>query len=163
MARMNITVSDELRKRMDQVADRANWSSIAAGAYIRELRLLEAATMEDDKMNAVVERLRASKQTGEEEEYEFGYTTGTNAAKEYMEYHELARLEGLEVAGEPNAPWGWSHYIAFQARGIHQDQYDLSEAEEFWGDTLSGLESEDWFRGFVEGAQAIFKEVNARL
>ena len=65
MPRVSIYVQDEMKARMDEADDRANWSGIAQRAFETELHHLEAVK-EIKSMSDVIERLRASKQRSEE-------------------------------------------------------------------------------------------------
>ena len=54
MARMNIYVSDDLKERMDNAEERANWSQVASRAF--EIELGEIAKRKDSEPLAKVEK-----------------------------------------------------------------------------------------------------------
>ena len=60
MARMNISVPDNLKDHMDGAEESVNWSKVASRAF--EIELGEIAKRKKVKdMNSVVQRLKASK------------------------------------------------------------------------------------------------------
>lgn len=58
MARINLSIPDDLRARMDPLEKRFNWSEVAAAAFEREIA---KATFDEENMDLVIERLKASK------------------------------------------------------------------------------------------------------
>src|ERR1035441_5723797 len=95
MARTTISISDDLKKRMDRIKEPVNWSAVAAQAF--ELKLGEIAHHRKEKtMEHVIERLRASKiQSGSNAEKQ-GREVGIGWAKEAAEFNELRRLSKLD-------------------------------------------------------------------
>jgi predicted transcriptional regulator len=58
MARMNIYVSDDLKERMDNTAESANWSQVACNAF--EVELGEIAKRQKKALKAAETELKAS-------------------------------------------------------------------------------------------------------
>ena len=65
MAAMNISLSDDLRARMDSVSG-VTWSQVAAKAF--ELEVNSKTMGKDNDMTAAIKRLRASRQKAEQED-----------------------------------------------------------------------------------------------
>ncbi len=92
MARMNISIPDDLKTRMDQVD--LNWSSVAQEAFTSAL---EIATLKEQAMNteAGISRLRTSKKANFEMEAAKGVAEGKQWALEEAEYEDVERIAGL--------------------------------------------------------------------
>ncbi len=97
MPKISIYVPDEMKARMDETDDRANWSAIAQRAFGVELNHIEAVK-EIETMNDVIERLRESKQSSDESDQNVGRRQGQIWAKKYAAYDELRRLDGLDLS-----------------------------------------------------------------
>lgn len=87
MARMSIYVPDELKCRMDAV-DSVNWSSVAQSAFERELRL-HVKPLEEE-MEAIIERLKASKAAQTDDVIAAGAEAGKKWAMETASYLDLS-------------------------------------------------------------------------
>ena len=171
MARTTISVSDDLKKRMDRVKEPVNWSAIAAEAF--ELKLGEFARKRERKtMDNVIERLRASKIQRVNVVQRLGSEAGRVWATDVAEYDELERIANINADayffGQPNAPYGWSDYLAFEILGTSQDDKDGSVSSDFWDSALGDsrdprLESEKFLEGFIVGASDVFREVASKL
>ena len=96
--RLNISVPQNLKKRMDKVREPVNWSALACEAFERELGEI-ASRKETKKMTDVIQRLRASRMKGDSESKRLGREAGQYWAKDRAEAHELERLKRL-LAGD---------------------------------------------------------------
>lgn len=155
MARMSIYVPDELKGRMDVLSDRVNWSGIAQAAFETEIGRFPKWT--EDKMAAVIERLRASKQRQMETMADVGFAAGKKWAEEDAEFIDLKAVaeSDLDEQNEDDIQWdAIPSLISFT---------DRSEAETFWEETIG----ERWREeinghlqvGFCRGAKAVWEEV----
>lgn len=144
MARMNISVPDELKNRMDNAGNGENWSAIACTAF--EIRLGEIAKLKQEKeMSDVIQRLRASKKSRQTEAFSLGEKLGYQWARDRAEFDELERV--LDFEGDK--------VDAFD-RFVTEGAYDL------W-DSLC-VEPEDIKRdgfldGFIDGVTRLYNEV----
>jgi hypothetical protein len=171
MARTTISIPDNLKKRMDKVREPVNWSAIAANAF--ELKLGEIARKQQEKtVEAVVQRLRASKLQSLSRIEAEGREVGIEWAKKYAEWNELERVAQINsdewFSGPPNAPFCWADYLAFEIQGTNRDELDRSISEDFWYRSLGDsrdkrLDSEEFLGGFVAGAVEVFEEVENKL
>jgi hypothetical protein len=171
MARTTISISDDLKKRMDRVKEPVNWSAIAAEAF--ELKLGELARNRKEKvMDNVIERLRASKIQRVNAVERLGHEAGKTWAANFAEYDELERIAEIDTsewfAGEPMAPYGWCDYLAFTILGTSQDEHDGTVAQDFWdravGDSRDPrLASEKFLEGFIDGAAAVYRKVESKI
>jgi hypothetical protein len=176
--RTTITVPQDLKRRMDAIKERVNWSALACKAF--EEKLAEIASKKGRKtMDDVIQRLRGSKQQMESEDRKAGETAGQAWAKDQAEARELENLEkfldGLDHQprygrGEFFSDYGSSAYsnaelLYFKLHPEAED--DRDGAENFWvcalGDDKHQAESDDFLRGFAEGAEAIWLEVKKQL
>ena len=169
MARLSISVPDELRERMMPYFQETNWSALACEAFERFLAE-KAATKKVADMNDVIERLRASKLKGTDEDYQAGFTAGREWAKSEA---DLADLEALaaklsnadwdEGIGQPPA-YGWGECVI---RAIDPEQHRINgrdEFEEFWdGAVGQQYPSLSMVHGFVDGAVQLLEAVEDRI
>ena len=151
MARMNISVPDELKARMDDI--NTNWSAVAAVAFELEVRQRERI----DKMDrgAVVERLRATYEKDKSRQFDVGHEAGVAWASEEAEASELMSLN--DAAGIEDA-----------ADFLRAGRYDetafekYSDAASFFEEALGSepvVPSTAWVRGFVTGALEVWEQV----
>ena len=156
MARMNISVPDDVKSRMDAAEEPVNWSAVASRAF--EIELGEIAKRKQEKdMSDVIARLRASKLENTDEEYKTGQAYGRQWAEQAAEYAELKRLA---VADESRSRdnWDWDgRSIVKAATDNEQDEVGY-----IWEDELPP-DSEDYFNGFVDGAVEVFEEVADKI
>jgi hypothetical protein len=169
MARMTISIPNDVRKRMERVKDAVNWSAIAAGAF--EHKLGEIASKQKEKsMENVVARLRASKLTHASHQNKEGYDAGVRWANDTADYDDLVRLRDLEIdeffAGQPKAPYSASDYLAFAILDIDVEGTDRGGNREYterlWGEQ-DERDEEEFCTGFCEGALSVFNKVAGQL
>jgi hypothetical protein len=101
MARVSIYVPVDLKARMDRVRDTTNWSEVVRPA------ILSAVTSHEPRkgatMNAVVERLKASKEKHLLETANYGRERGRLWASEKAEYVELRSVVDLAGVNDKEA------------------------------------------------------------
>jgi hypothetical protein len=170
--RTTITVPLNLKKRMDAVKEDVNWSALACRAF--EAKLGEIASRKAGKdMKDVVERLRASKRSGEAQSYKEGEVAGREWAKQEAEAGDLERLD--RVRAERGLDWGklfhdpgtfalpatqWVYFHMYP-----ENRGDRSAVKEFWESALGDeREVDDLFvKGFCDGALEVWAEVRDQL
>ena len=165
-ARMNISVPDKLKRRMDKAKEPVNWSAIASAAF--EVKLGEIAQRKaNKKMADVIQRLRASKVKAGSDAAARGFKDGRQWATHSAEAPHLQRLDEWQAArsegqGIPiEDAYGPGEHLYF---AIEPDQHgDRRAACDFWegvvGDNISGSGDEDYVNAFVEGALELWGEV----
>ena len=164
--RMNISVPDDLKERMDAVREEVNWSALACRAF--ETKLGEVAASKQRKsMKDVVDRLRASKQASDTDLRKAGQEVGREWAKDSAEAIELEQLARVaDHILHPTDP-----YMDGEARIVHRaiDPDEVSgNYHDFWENILGErndirVASRDFVCGFVEGAVEIWESVKDEL
>ncbi len=101
MPRINLYVTDDLKARMDRVADAVNWSAVAQGAF--EKALTAWPIMEEAKMAAVLERLRASKVELVDNVVAAGFAAGRVWAETAADYLTLRAVGTYDWSRVPTA------------------------------------------------------------
>jgi len=167
MVRTTISIPDDLKTLMDEGGETVNWSAVAADAFRRRLRELK-----EGNMDAVIERLRASKEKRGLDYFALGEARGIEWAKRRAEYGDLRRLERFDIVDMIHSfsdaqKFTWAEQIAFTilpGPGTHT----RAEAAAFWKSTAGVLEPEHlksvkFLQGFIRGAVAIYEQVNSAL
>lgn len=171
-ARMNISVQDDLKRRMDDVTECVNWSSMAAGAF--EIMLGQIAARKERKVTTdVIQRLRASKVEGDSDESRVGYEDGHRWATHQAQYSELKALtdqrdlsEGLDW-GSQDCDYGPRERFYFCIR--RPDDGNRDHARAFWAgidaSACSEFAGDDalYVTGFSLGALAVWDKVEKEL
>ena len=175
VTRMNISVPDKVKKRMDKVRGPVNWSATAVEAFERKLGEI-AARKEKKKMTDVIQRLRASKLEGDQESKQSGHAAGESWASHRAEAAELKCLwrfcecakseygsvyECLTV-GESAFPPGEVLFYAIFPEHDKDREYSL----EFWEGYSDGEDvalDASFVAGFAEGAVSVWKQVESEL
>lgn len=171
--RLTISITQDLKRRMDKVADQVNWSATAAAAF--ETKLAEmAAEKERPQMSNVIERLRSS----EDEDLTEGFATGKEWAEQTASKGQLKRLARFRASLE-GQQHGWNDWFTTTAGNAFSpgellaqeidgkekvtDRFDMNR---FWSDILDDTEKIDddsFAKGFAEGALAVWDEVKSKL
>ena len=167
--RTTITVPDGLKRRMDRVSG-VNWSALAAAAFEAELAAI-AQRRKGLDMEAIRDRLAASKAASHSSSYKNGHAYGTDWASREATYVDLKRItEFCETQDYDNvfgdsvdwrrSPLGPATYFAQVVLG---DDVEASEADELWdavfGDHASDIKDDtDVFHGLFDAAAAIFRD-----
>ena len=158
MARMNISVPDELKARMDEITE-SNWSRVAQDAFEHHL-LKRTSTMETTDIEGVATRLRASKQLGEKEDAELGQEAGHEWAMKTAEYHELQRVVLGSDFQYPYDKGMLATVVGMAALDQTKHDRDDSEIQDFWEEAVgTGTPTDVVVTGFHEGAVEVWNEV----
>src|SRR5262249_39839490 len=165
--RTTISVPQDLKERMDAVTEPVNWSALACRAF--EEKLGEIAAKKARKtMDDVIQRLRASKQSGDDGSYNEGEEEGRRWALGKAEAKELERLHRFQqrygrgwdgfFIEEQNSAWSVSDWLAFEILPAEKNE-DRQAAEDFWDGVLGHhdaaedkLADGDWLPRFPAGA-----------
>jgi hypothetical protein len=166
MARINLSIPDDLRTRMTALEKHFNWSEVAAAAFEREIA---KATFDEDKMDTVIERLRASKNDYERDQRSNGLTAGEAWAKNvatFRDFKKLARLwqdvdDGVVRYDEDDE---FSLGVAVD-RKLGRNPRDAIE-DSMWFEPEDGsmlVPSNDYVMAFLEGVSNVWDEVADKL
>jgi hypothetical protein len=182
VVRVNISIASGLKSRMEAVTVPVNWSAVAAQAF--ETKLLELASKKEvGSTEDVIARLKAAGELDDKDDYQAGFAAGERWAKQAARPKQLRRLEEYHAAcaaegsewfdvNRPDwpAPWGATGRFALRMLGMDPDVADVADrrvARNFWRSAL-GTDAErindaNFFRGFGEGAEAVWQEVKDEL
>lgn len=165
-ARMNISLPDELKARMDALKEPVNWSGVAAKAYQEKLEELDP-TPREVTMAEAVERLRASRAAYVSEpafeiaadRYGEGLIAGMTWAREAAEWPALMQLERLAGSTAPSQ-WEQDDDLAEAA----QNAIAPADRATFWQERADEpAPPTRYIHGFTDGALTILDEVKKRL
>ncbi len=174
--RQSVSISADLRRRMDQVKELVNWSDVAAKAF--EAKLAEITARKENKvMTDVIERLRVSLRKEQGMSFNDGFEAGRKWAENDATAPELKRLESFENITKAKSPSEWQNW--FLLCGTHkpwlllvsviQDDKNAHPltAQAFWkgllGEASQEVNNGDFLRGFVEGAVDLWAKVQEQL
>ena len=168
MPKISIYVPDEMKARMDETDDRANWSGIAQRAFEVELDHVETV-MEIKTMTDVIERLRASKTESAERQAETGRQLGVDWAKRFADYEELRRIAGIDTSNfqviySEDTGWESAEWVVEQTIGDAPASAD--EVAEFYGlenDMLDAVLTTKFVEAFVVGASEVWSEIKDKI
>ena len=151
--RMNISLSEDLKARMDDVEQPVNWSKVAQRAFEAELVRIQSI-QEASTIDATVERLRASRLVTKEDQQMMGQKEGRMWAMQRAKYEELKRIAEYQPQREDDD--GRWFEVAATAMGC--DEYGepphVDQVIEWWDEIPSDCERTDAYAvGFAEGAQ----------
>jgi hypothetical protein len=164
-----ITIDSGLDARMRKTTG-VNWSAVASVAFEQEL--LSRRRMRT--MASVIERLRASKEASATEFHRAGVSAGEEWAKNSAEYDELHLLGENQASLHELIPAGADHGGRAGERfvfAIHPELAgDTQAAARFWEFALDEelveqamMDSDEFVRGFTEGALALWNEVRDQI
>ena len=168
MPRTSVSISTDLRERMDAVEEDVNWSQVAAEAF--ERKLAEIARRRTDRTwDRVVARLRASKLAWESDHFRQGREAGIEWAKFEAEWIQLINLGEATLDQEGDI---WEATMEgpddlADAYLLHIDERAFGELDtraEFW--SRVGAEDRptlEFLRGFTDGALEVLDEASARM
>ena len=175
MARVNVSVPDELKATMDGFPS-VNWSAVAQEAFRTAITIAElrnkSMNNEADTM-AGLERLRAERRANTEWERNQGEDGGRNWALKSATFAALARVAGLEGEKLPEDGIDAARVLL----GYAEDDEDGSSRES--GPPIDDDELHDWIlrmglydssvsdtnvnpariTGFIAGAAAVYRQV----
>ena len=163
MAKKTIYLADDLAERMGDYPDE-NWSRIAADAYQARIETLSKTLIGDERMQSMIERLRATKEQASSEAYQAGHKAGAHWAEREATYPELQRLSEADIGQLLAADTGFNTASAGDSLAaiITGSELDRDEARWFLGavsDDQALLDSPDFVEGFADGALALFEAV----
>jgi hypothetical protein len=174
MARINVSISDDLKRRMDEVEDEGvNWSALAAQAF--EARLAELAAKRGARsMRDVIARLRAAVGKGSCEGSARGREAGIAWASNVALPGHLETLADLlesggegyfaeDVENQDYPPAERFYYEVIEPD--HEGRRKL--ALRWWSQNFEGLSdagpSGEDVIGFAEGAQSVWEQVKDEI
>lgn len=143
MARINLTLPDNTKERMDKW-ERENWSKIANNEFIRYVSILE--TKEVNMNEAQLERLRQSRDEYYEEERAEGVKFGKEWALDIACFEDLKRVEELNELIQNGEE--------VNSMGLYEALEMNYELDSIFGDT-DGDPSDYLIKGFIEGVVEI--------
>ncbi|WP_275782487.1 hypothetical protein [Pararhizobium gei] len=169
MARMTISIPDELKNRMDAL-EGVNWSAVAKRAY--EIEVEVKAQTKGDDMSGMVERMRAGKVRKEMQERPEWVATGRRWAVEDAEYEQLSAIAKIDLDGLEHDPRAADdndarHFLGSIAFALYGECDDFEINEAFLlitGDDFDSRKASTrtlvWW---VEGAQQAWNEVKEKI
>lgn len=173
-ARLNISLPAGLKSRMDAV--KVNWSAVAAAAFERKLKELEATKKPKD-LDGVILRLKAAAEIEASEDYQAGAKSGREWAKREASPKHLRRLQEMADDRQYGVEGQLEIWTNGMNRGIADGLFGVLEpnSRDDWGITRSTFweialgddqdKIEDWSfaRGFCDGALEIWEAVESKL
>jgi hypothetical protein len=173
VARINLSISDDLKRRMDEVEDEGvNWSALAALAF--EAKLVEFVTKRGARsMREVIARLRAARHEvrpgGSARGREAGIAWASNVARpEHLETLDDLISSGDEgyFAEDPDQDYPPAERFYYEV--IEPDhEGNRRAALRWWSQNFEGLvevgPSGEDVTGFAEGAQSIWDQVKDEI
>jgi hypothetical protein len=158
MARVSIYVQDELKSRMDRIGESVNWSEVVRPAILSEIASHEHR--KGANMTTVIDRLRASKEKYVQEVAGAGKGAGRAWAADKADYRDLKRIAAIEEPQYDSDDW------ALTALWHALDPEHQLDGEEMANHLRVENEddlTEEFARGFIEGAREIFEEVEDQI
>lgn len=171
--RRMVSLPAKLNRRLSKVKD-VNWSAVACEAFEGKLGEIAAQKKEKD-MQDVIDRLRASKNEGENEAYDEGKAFGVEWARDSAEYHELERLVRLRqewgqdwgrlFTGEMSGPRCVPDLIIADAivgteeREAHEEFWEIAVGEN-WRHAIG---DSSFLDGFADGALEVWQKVASQV
>jgi hypothetical protein len=160
MKRMNISIPDDLRDRMDLHPD-INWSGLAQATFELEIN----SKTKGSDMDHVVERLRASKQKIEVGSKPTWIDHGFEFASDTAEFDELERIALIDPRKFEDDRSGWKLLKALATARLNEPA-DKADALMFFEDVTGRPEEEvsrlkvEWI---LEGMINVWHEVKDRI
>ena len=181
--RANISLSCDLKERMDAVKIGVNWSAVAAEAFEKKLLELRSVWDADDAkdFDDYLIRLRAAKELENKAEYQDGLNSGETWARTKASPKQLQRIARYIKASEElytgywydinNPRWVAAEFGATDHFVVHaawpDRRNDSSAPADFWkralGDASDRVQDADFFHGFGDGVVEFWKQVADRL
>jgi hypothetical protein len=147
MARINLTLPDELKARMDK--HDINWSQTAAEAFEEKMNAIESKFV-GNTMGDAIARLKASKLEMNNESKKEGYETGIKWAMQSAKYVNLKRLAEIESYSEFETIHELADYI----------EVDNWEFTEWFGEFVGKVDDSFFIEGFIDAAVEVFEKVD---
>jgi hypothetical protein len=155
MAAMNISVPDDLRKRMDGVSG-VKWSQVAAKAFELEVN---SRTMgkDNDDMTAAIKRLNASRQKVEQAVRASGLGNGKEWAMNCAEWDALCAVTDIGEHTEDD-DFTYLGYVLNDYGYDAESLYDIFGRNLRFGNGGPPITDAE-VRGFIDGARLVLDEV----
>jgi hypothetical protein len=163
--RVNVSIPQKLKERMDAVAESVNWSAVATAAFEAKLLELESRKKGVKEMRDVVARLRAAAELESNRDYQDGKQAGERWAKVEAAPRQLRRLEKADENG--------TLYISDDIGGRLSEVLNTSSGMErepdegFWwvilGDDAGRIADHAFVGGFKDGALDVWRAVKDEL
>jgi uncharacterized protein YukE len=155
MAKINLSIPDELKAQMDALPGR-QWSQVAARAFQNEVKL---QTLKGENMSEALERLRASKQQVADEDRAVGAEIGKEWAMTKATWKDLRAVAGV---AEEADKWPDADLLTFDGlwktlKNIDWDDEDVLAL--FGHEKNDPPPSDELAEGFIEGARQVKDEV----
>ena len=152
MARMNITVSDDVREKMNKHVS-VNWSKTAADAFTALMNDIES-TEGVNNMAEAIARLKASKSKFKDQAKTQGYGFGMAWAMKTADYEELKRISDFQETASNNymmneIPASLDELASIITGGDYDFYELLSE----------GVDSSAYIEGFIDAAMEVLDKV----
>lgn len=173
--RMNISVPDSLRARMDRMSKKSevNWSAIACRAFEEQVQQFERQRKTEVAMQDVIDRLKSEAAAESSEVSGQGAAAGADWAKRYAKPAQLKRLaKAAENSNEfgfiqdemnaNNPPAQQFAYYVSSAKD-QEDSFILKDvASEIFGDDWAQLDAE-YVDAFAHAAIEVWESVEPLL
>jgi hypothetical protein len=159
MARVNVSVPDEMKERMDALGDRVNWSEAARSAFEREI--IAASMPDDPDIEQVVERLRKSKADSWQANLKKGREEGREWAKKRASYNQLKEVARLKFTGR-----GYCKQFdeaTFEEESGVADGYFHERYGAPPGAEPVPMPPDEYVEAFVEGAKDVWLQVTDKI
>lgn len=171
---MTITVPTSLRRRMSALDETENWSKVAGAAFEARLAAVARGAREED-MKRVIERLRATKQKGDDGRYEEGRAAGGKWAAMTASAAELERLAaawekidagpgGRDELFDSSGGGSAAERVAYLT--MAEGEQSRKAAADFWADAgvdVRAANEASFLTGFVQAASELWAEVKDLL
>lgn len=153
MAKVTIYVPDQLLSAVREAE--VSMSPICQRALQREVQRVQAMRTATTDIERVAERLRKTVAEDAANDYRQAFEMGADWARSAATYSELRSV--VEEAFRQDGLAGPGRFLA-KIQGVN-DYLDGIEG----GHSLLSLSSEEFARGFVDGAKAVYREVQPLL
>ena len=145
MARMNISIQDELKKRMDTHKG-VNWSQTASDAFENKINQINS-TLKVKNMTEAISRLNASKANLANEVEKQGHQDGMEWAMTKAEYVELQRISDCIKSTPYPEDLKTLEYV------ITEDAYSMEFRD--------NANDDSYIEGFINGSMEVLEKVDA--
>lgn len=162
MARVNISVPDEMKDRMDGLPS-INWSAVAQAAFKTEITIAELRQKNmNDQADTLsgIERLRSDRRANDEWEYNHGEALGKDWALREASYAALARVAAMEDEQLPEEGEDAVFELYRQAEGEEDPSprfvWEWAEEKSLYDGKIVPARR---IAGFIAGATEVFQQV----
>ena len=165
VARISIYISDDLKVGMDALTA-VNWSAVAQQAFDQELRLHRQLT--EREMDAVIERLRASKKKQVDNLISNGFEAGKKWAEcdaEYLTLRNIAKIatsdniDDYEEGNDEDGYTGSPSYLSV----LPDYSFWSRDVPPVYLNNNSDMPHLYFQIGFIKGAQSVWRQVSNKI